>query len=80
MATKDTMEYLGAAKRFIRAAGARVADADDFELAELLTLQEELDDAVAVAVRGIRERGMSWAYIAGAVGCTRQAAYQRWGR
>lgn len=76
----ETLEYLQAAKRFIRAAGRRCADADDFELAELLTLQAELDDAVAVAVAGIRERGASWAYIAGATGTTRQAAFQRWGK
>lgn len=76
----DTIEYLQAARRFIRAAGKRCADADDFELAELLTLQDELDAAVAVAVAGLRERGQSWAYIAGATGTSRQAAYQRWGK
>ena len=30
---RETLEYLAAARRFIRAAGKRVADADEFELA-----------------------------------------------
>lgn len=76
----ETTEFLQAARRFIRAAGKRCAAADDFELAELLSLQADLDAAVAVAVAGIRERGASWAYIAGATGTSRQAAYQRWGK
>jgi uncharacterized protein with PIN domain len=76
----ETSDYLKAAKRFIRAAGRRVADADEVELAELLTLQATLDEAIQTAVDGIRDRGMSWAYIATATGTTRQAAYQRWGR
>ena len=76
----ETMDYLQAAKRFIRAAGRRVAEADEVELAELLKLQATLDEAVQTAVDGIRERGMSWQYIATATGTSRQAAYQRWGR
>lgn len=76
----ETIPYLAAAKRFIRAAGRRVADADEIELAELLTLQTTLDEAIQTAVDGIRSRGESWAYIATATGTTRQAAFQRWGR
>lgn len=76
----ETIEYLKAAARFIRAAGRRVAEADEIELAELLKLQAVYDEAVQTAVDGIRERGMSWQYIASATGTTRQAAYQRWGR
>lgn len=76
----ETMDYLQAAKRFIRAAGRRVAEADEPELAELLALQKTLDEATQHAVDGIRERGMSWAYIATATGTTRQGAFQRWGR
>lgn len=76
----ETMDYLAAAKRFIRAAGRRVAEADEVELAELLKLQAVYDEAVQTAVDGIRERGQSWAYIAAATGTTRQAAFQRWGR
>lgn len=74
------MDFLQAAKRFIRAAGKRVADSDEIELAELLNLQEVLDKATAEAVLGIKSRGESWAYIARATGTTRQGAYQRWGK
>lgn len=76
----ETMDYLQAAKRFIRAAGRRVADADEIELRELLALQEVFDEAVSTAVAGMRARGLSWAYIASATGTTRQAAFQRWGK
>lgn len=75
----ETLEYLSAAKRFIRAAGRRVAEADEIELGELMTLHDVVDDALLTAVRGMRERGMSWAYIASATGVTRQAAFKRWG-
>lgn len=76
----ETTEYLKAAARFIRAAGRRVADADEVELQELLKLQAVLDEAVQAAVDGQRARGLSWAYIASATGKTRQAAFQRWGK
>lgn len=75
----ETMEYLGAAKRFIRAAGRRVAEADEVELGELIGLQSVLDEAIATAVAGMRDRGLSWQYIANATGTSRQAACQRWG-
>jgi hypothetical protein len=77
---KETGEYLGAARRFIRAAGARVADADEPELAQLMTLYSDLDAAVVIAIRGMRDRGCSWAYIARGLGTTRQAAQMRWGK
>jgi len=76
----ETSEYLGAARRFIRAAGRRVAAADEVELGELIGLHEVLDEAISTAVAGMRDRGMSWAYIAGATGTSRQAAFQRWGK
>lgn len=74
----ETIEYLGAAKRFIRAAGRRVAEADEIELQDLLALQDVLDAAIQEAVDGIVSR-TSWAYVARATGRTRQAAFQRWG-
>lgn len=75
----ETMDYLGAARRFIRAAGRRVADADEYELAELLALRTVLDDTIAEAVRGQKTR-KSWAAIAFATGTSREAAYQKWGK
>lgn len=75
----ETAEWLKMLRRMIRAAGRRVADADEVELGQLIELRHDLDDAIAAAVNGQRSRGVSWAYIAAATGVTRQAAQQRWG-
>lgn len=76
----ETMDYLGAARRFIRAAGRRVGECDEPELAALLDLRRDLDEAIADAVAGQKRNGKSWAGIALATGTSREAAYQRWGR
>ena len=76
---RETMEYLAAARRFIRAAGTRVADADEFELAELVALRAELEAAIVTAVQGQRSIGRSWAYIGAALGMKRQSAQERYG-
>lgn len=77
----ETDEFLSMVKRMIRAAGRRVADADELELEALLALREELDTAVRVAVLGQRATlGRSWAWVGAALGITRQAAQQRYGR
>lgn len=75
----ETMDYLGAARRFIRAAGRRVADCDEHELAELIALRAVVEAAIDEAVLGQKSR-KSWAGIALATGTTREAAYQLWGR
>lgn len=77
---RETGAYLGAARRFILAAGRRVAEGDEPELAGLLALQEVLDSAIAEAVAGQRSHGKSWARIALGTGTSREAAYQRWGK
>jgi hypothetical protein len=76
----ETMEFLSAAKRFLRAAARRVADSDEPELRELLEMEAVLKEAIQAAVDGQRARGNSWDYIAQATGKTRQAAFQRWGK
>jgi hypothetical protein len=78
--TVETIKYLGAAKRFIAAAGRRVAEADEPELAELVTLRESVEEAIRAGVDGMRGRGVSWTVIGDALGTTKQAAYQRYGR
>lgn len=70
---RETLEYLAAARRFIRAAGKRVADA------ELVALRQELEAAIVVAVQGQRSYGRSWAYIGAALGMKRQSAQERYG-
>lgn len=76
---RETLDYIAFARRMIRAAGRRVGSGDEPELAALLDLQKELDDAIAAAVHGQRAIGRSWAHIALATGKTRSAAFQRWG-
>jgi hypothetical protein len=67
--------------RMVRAAGRRVGREDEFELAELLALRDDLDEAIADAVAGQRQYGnKSWTAIAAATGTTRQGAQQRWGK
>lgn len=77
-AERETTEYLAMLARLIRRAGERVADADEFELYELVALRAELEDAIRVGVRGQRKR-RSWAHIGAAIGISRQAAEQRYG-
>jgi hypothetical protein len=76
----ETGEYLAMLRRMLRAAGRRVADADEIELAELIGLENELHEAIARAVDGQRAIGRSWADIARATGTTKQAAHARWSR
>lgn len=72
------MSFLGMVRRMIRAAGRRVAEADEFELSELLSLRADLDDAIAAAVTGQHDGGRSWAEIGAAAGMSKQAAAKRW--
>jgi hypothetical protein len=75
----ETMEFLSAARRFIRAAGRRVGECDEPELAELIALRAHLEQTIADAVAGQRRQGKSWAQIALGTGTTREAAFQRYG-
>ncbi len=72
-------EYAAFARRILRAYGRRVGDGDVEALALMLDLAEEIDTAIAEAVKGLRTRGYSWAEIGARLGITRQAAQQRWG-
>lgn len=74
----ETGSYIAFARRIIRGAGARVAKADDWELGELLSLRDEVEDAISRAVVGLKAQGHSWQYIGDALGITRQAAQQRY--
>lgn len=75
----DQAEFMAFARRILRASGRRMAQADPDDLADLLTVQSEVDAAIAVAVVGLRGRGYSWAEIARPLGITRQAAFKRFG-
>jgi hypothetical protein len=76
----DTPEYLLMLSRILRSAGSRVADADAEDLAALIGLREQLDNAIVAAVRGLRASGTTWEDIGAATGTTRQAAIMKWSK
>ncbi len=78
---RETFEYAAMMRRMLRAHGRRVADADPEDLTDLIALRDDLEAAIADAVRGQREQhGRSWSDIARGLGTTRQNAQQRYGR
>ena len=72
-------EYSAFVRRILRAYARRVGDGDVEALGLMLGLAEEIDTAIAEAVKGLRAYGYSWAEIGARLGITRQAAQQRWG-
>jgi hypothetical protein len=72
-------EYGAFVRRILHAYAHRVGDGDVEALALMLGLAEEIDIAIAEAVKGLRGCGYSWAEIGSRLGITRQAAQQRWG-
>jgi len=72
-------EYSSFVRRILRAYTLRVGDGDVEALALMLGLADEIDTAIAEAVKGLRDCGYSWAEISSRLGITRQAAQQRWG-
>lgn len=73
----ETPEYAAMLKRMIRAYAVRVADADYVDLADMLEVKAELDEAIRAAVREQASR-TSWATVAQGLGVTREAAFQRY--
>ena len=78
--TVENDEYGAFARRILHAYSRRVADGDVDALILMTGLADELDVAIAEAVKGLRERGYSWAEIGSRLGISRQAAQQRWGQ
>jgi biotin operon repressor len=72
-------EYAAFVRRILRAYSRRVGNGDVEALALMLGLAEEIDAAIAEAVKGLRTCGYSWAEIGSRLGISRQAAQQRWG-
>lgn len=75
----ETMPYIRGLERMVRAAGRRVAEADEPELAELVRLRDVVDESIRSAVDGWRRMGRSWSEVGRALGITKQAAAQRFG-
>jgi hypothetical protein len=76
----ENSEYVAFARRILRAYSRRVATGDVESLAHLISLSDDIDNAIQQAVDGLRAAGYSWAEIGARLGITRQAAQQRWGR
>ena len=72
-------EYSAFVRRVLHAYARRVGDGDVEALALMLGLAEEIDTAIAEAVKGLRASGYSWTEIGSRLGITSQAAQQRWG-
>ena len=72
-------EYGAFVRRVLRAYARRVGDGDVEALVLMANLADEIDTAIAEAVKGLRGCGYSWAEIGARLGITRQAAQQRWG-
>ena len=71
-------EYAAFARRVVRAYSRRVAAGDIEALASMITLAQDVEDAIQAAVIGLRDFGYSWTEIANRLGISRQAARQRW--
>ena len=65
-------EYGAFVQRILRAYSRRVADGDVEALTLMTALADELDTAIAEAVKGLRKCGYSWAEIGARFGITRQ--------
>jgi len=77
----EVMAFLSMLERMVRAAGARVAHADTDDLRALVAIHDELEDAIRVAIDGMRRDGYSWKDIGAEVfGTTGQAVYYRYGK
>lgn len=63
----------------VTVASAESGDPTDV-LFRIAQQRAELERAEAIAVRRARNAGTTWAYIATALGVTRQAVHKRYGR
>ena len=75
----DHTEYRQMLGRMLRSYAKRVATSSAEDLAEMMTLRDDLEREIASAVDGLRAKGLSWAEIAAPLGITRQSAQQRYG-
>ena len=72
----ETPEYADMMARLVRRYGVRVGDADYVDLARMIEIRDEFDQAIRAAVRAQAAR-TSWATVALGLGVTRQAAFMR---
>lgn len=77
---KDNAEFDAMVRRCIRAYARRAAAGDTTILPLMLTLRDEVEDAIETAVQGLNDRGFSWTEIGRDLGMYRQNAHRRWAR
>jgi hypothetical protein len=77
---RETIDFLAMVRRIVRAAGHRVSDGDPDELRALIAIREDMDMAIAEAVRGLRESGSTWTEIGAIQHVSKQAAEQWYSR
>ena len=73
-------EYAAFVRRVLRAYAARVALGDIDAVADMVAISGEMNALIAEAVRGLRDKGYSWADVGQRLGVSRQAAFERWGK
>lgn len=73
-------QYFEMIERTVKKAGERVAFADPDDLARLEGIHDFVECAIATAISGLRQAGFTWESIGEALGTTRQAAQQRYGK
>lgn len=76
----DHSDYLAMLRRMLRAGARRLATADPDDLAEMVALRDDLDQAILQAIAGQRAAGTSWEAIGAPLGLSKQGAQQRYGR
>lgn len=84
----DTQDQIAFLVRTIKALPKRplrpdAGSNDEIDLTDLpafVVLADAADDALRQVVAHVHERGASWAEIAGALGVTKSAAFQRFGK
>ena len=72
-------EYAAFVRRVMHAYARCVGNGDVEALSLMTNPGDEIDTAIAQAVKGLRACGYSWAEIGARLGITLQAAQQRWG-
>lgn len=66
--------------RLVRRYGVRVGNGDPVDLTTMLTVRDVFDEAITDAARAMNAAGFSFTEIADALGISRQAAWQRFGK
>jgi predicted YcjX-like family ATPase len=78
---RETQDVVKGVQRMIRAVGRRVAGEDIEDLPLLVSLVEEAERQLQLAVTQQRhDLGRSWSQIGAGLGMSKQAAQQRFGR